>query len=326
MLNFEPTRLLADVGGTNIRLATQSAEGAPIDNVRVLACAEHASIAHAMEAYVSALPEGVRPTLCAFGIANPVTGDQIRMTNHHWAFSIEALRQRMGFDRLVVINDFTALALALPDVSPADLRQVGGHHAVAGQPVALIGAGTGLGVSGLLCDRGGRLVPISGEGGHVTLAAETAEEFAVLTQIRLRHGHVSAERVLSGQGLVDLYHAVRTVRGAEGPEVSHAAEVTRRALEAVRDPIAYEALVLFCGFLGSVAGNLALTLGATGGVYVGGGIVPRLGDWFAASPFRERFEAKGRFRSYLATIPVWVIHADVSPALFGAARALDQAM
>jgi glucokinase len=327
MLHSAPARLLADVGGTNIRLAIQAAKGASIDHVRVLACADYDSIADAMQAYVQALPPGVvHPSLCAFGIANPFTGDEIRMTNHHWAFSIEALRQRMGFDRLVVVNDFTALALALPDIAPADLRQVGGQQAVAGQPVALIGAGTGLGVSGLLCDRGGRLVPIAGEGGHATLAAETPEEFAVLTQIRLRYGHVSAERVLSGQGLVDLYHAVRTVKGADGQEVSHAADVTRRALGSVPDPLARETLALFCGFLGSVAGNLALTLGATGGVYVGGGIAPRLGEAFAASPFRERFEAKGRFRPYLAAIPVWVIHADVSPALLGAARALDQAI
>ena len=191
--------------------------------------------------------------------------------------------------------------------------------------MALLGPGTGLGVSGLLFPQGsGRGVPLAGEGGHVSLAAETAQEFEVVSLLKERYGHVSAERALSGAGLVDLYHALRKLGREAGKEVTDPAQVTGLALEQ-HEPLALQALDMFCGFLGSVAGNLALTLGAKGGVYLGGGIVPRLGPWFDQSSFRKRFEAKGRFRDYLASIPCWVIDPDGAPALYGAARALDMA-
>ena len=165
-------------------------------------------------------------------------------------------------------------------------------------------------------------MPLAGEGGHVTLAAETRLEFEVLERIAQRYGHVSAERAVSGQGLVDIYHAVRALAGQGGTEVSLAAQVTELAL-VEGDALAVQALELFCGFLGSVAGNLALTLGARGGIYIGGGVVPRLGERFAASPFRARFEDKGRFKAYLQAIPTWVIDSPVSPALQGASQALS---
>ena len=165
-------------------------------------------------------------------------------------------------------------------------------------------------------------MPLSGEGGHVTLAAQTQREFDVLAILQERYGHVSAERAVCGAGLVDLYHALRRLAQRGGKEVSSAAQVTDLALQS-NDALALEALDLFCGFLGSVAGNLALTLGARGGVYLGGGIVPRLGTWFDQSSFRARFESKGRFQSYLADIPCWIIDPTATPALHGAARALD---
>jgi glucokinase len=188
--------------------------------------------------------------------------------------------------------------------------------------LGLIGPGTGLGVSGLLPGvTPGTWLPLQGEGGHVTLAASTAREAAVLELLRQRHGHASAERAISGMGLEGLYSAVCTLDAVAGFTPLPAAEISRRAL-AASDVQCVEVLDLFCGFLGSVAGNLALTLGSRGGVYIGGGIVPRLGDAFARSRFRACFEDKGRFRAYLEAIPVFVIHADVSPALLGAARAL----
>ena len=244
------------------------------------------------------------------------------MTNGHWAFSIAALQRELGFERLVVINDFSALALALPGLQPSELRQLGGGAAVAGAPRALIGPGTGLGVSGLLAgDAPGRWLPLQGEGGHVTLAASNPREAAVVQVLRNEFGHASAERAISGQGLEALYAAVCRLDAIPGSTPLPAAEVSRRALAAI-DAQCVEALDLFCGFLGIVAGNLALTLGATGGVYIGGGIVPRLGEGFTRSRFRACFEDKGRFRSYLEAIPVFVIHTEVSPALLGAARAL----
>ena len=176
-------------------------------------------------------------------------------------------------------------------------------------------------MSGLVRSAGGAWVPLAGEGGHVTLAAWTEREQAVIGWLRARFGHPSAERAISGQGLENLFQALCALDGRPDAPLS-AAEVSRRGLEGT-DATCREALSLFCALLGTVAGNLALTLGSTGGVYIGGGIVPRLGSFFDASEFRARFEAKGRFTALLAGIPVYIIDAAVSPALLGAARALD---
>jgi glucokinase len=316
-----PARVLGDVGGTNARFAWQDADGSPLRDIVTIPTDDHPTLADALAAYLQGIGRPA-PPWCAIGIANPITGDQVQMTNSHWSFSIEALRRAVGFERLVVINDFTALALALPDLPPNELQQLGGVAPASGAPIGLLGPGTGLGVSGLLpSTEPGRWVALQGEGGHATLAACDAREAAVLEWLRTRFGHASAERAVSGQGLEALHEALGALDGAARAAPLPAAEISRRAL-AASDPRCVEALDLFCAFLGTAAGNLALTLGARGGVYVGGGIVPRLGDAFARSRFRERFEDKGRFRAYLEAIPVYVIHAKVSPALRGAARAL----
>lgn len=314
------SRLLADVGGTNARFAWQAEAGAPITDVQVLACADHPTLQDAIRAYLDVLGRGT-PHAVAIAIANPITGDQIRMTNHHWSFSQAAVKSEFGFHTLRLLNDFTALALALPDLPAHELRQVGGGAAQDAAAIALVGAGTGLGVSGLLPNGFGGWVPLEGEGGHVTLPATTARERLVMDGLIRRYGHASAERVACGQGLLDTCLLLCEADGATVGAIHGAADVTDAALKAGH-PQALEALNLFCSVLGSVAGNLALTLGARGGVYVGGGIVPRLGAWFDTSPFRERFEAKGRFQPYLSELPVWVITSTQSPALLGAARAL----
>ena len=313
-------RLVADIGGTNARFGWVAHEGAPIDHVQVLPCADHPTLADAVRAYlaVHALPS---PGSMAMGIATPVVGDLVRMTNHHWAFSQQALRTALGLERLLVLNDFTMLALALPTLPAAQLRQLGGAAVDDTAPKGLIGPGTGLGVSGLLPSPAG-WVAIAGEGGHVTLAAQDDREEAVIHQLRHRHGHVSAERAICGAGLVALYEAVCAVDGRDAEKLLPS-DVTSRGL-AGSDPACTEALSHFCAFLGSVAGNLALTLGARGGVYLGGGIVPRLGSFVEKSRLRERFEHKGRFQAYLRPIPLLIIDAQVSPALDGAALALAQ--
>ena len=320
---LDTTRLVADIGGTNARFGWQAGPGTAIDHVRTLACADHASVEAAVRAYLQAVALPV-PAVCAIGIATPITGDAVRMTNHHWAFSQRALRRQLGLQRLLVINDFTALALAVPALDAHAVRQAGGGARVPGAAIGVIGPGTGLGVSGLLPrgDGSGVYIPLQGEGGHVTLAAETPREFAALSVLQRRHGHASAERVVSGQGLLGLCAALCELDGLANVPASSAADVTRQALDA-SDATCIETLQMFCGFLGSVAGNLALTLGAQGGVYLGGGIVPRLGTWFDGSPFRSRFEAKGRFRDYLAAIPTFVIDANEAPSLIGASRALE---
>ena len=317
-------RLLADIGGTNARFGWQAYRGAEIRDVRVLLCAQYANVDVALRAYLQDSGHAA-PAECAIAIATPVLGDQVSMTNHPWQFSIAGLKQQFDLHRLLVLNDFTALALALPALDEHDVRQIGPRNAAApGTAIGLIGPGTGLGVSGLVPDGRGGWVPLQGEGGHVTLPASTPREQAVLARLAAQHGHVSAERAVSGQGLSDLYRALCAIDGAASERMTPD-EVTHGAL-ASGDPRSREALNLFCAFLGTVAGNLALTLGARGGIYIGGGIVPRLGSFFDASPFRERFEAKGRFATYLANVPTFIIQAAQSPALLGAARALDDAI
>jgi glucokinase len=274
---------------------------------------------HAMQHYLAEHP-GFAPRQCAIGIANPIVGDHVRMTNHHWEFSISAMQAALGLQRFLVINDFTALALSLTSLDAADLRAVGGGQAVPNAPLGLLGPGTGLGVSGLLPAVGGRsAIPLNGEGGHVTLAPVNDLEEQVVRYLRREFGHPSAERALSGSGLVNLYNALCEIDGVK-PRPLTPAELTAQS-EA--DPQCRAAIDLFFSLLGNVAGNLALSLGARGGMYIGGGIVPRLGDRIDRSAFRERFEDKGRFRGYLQAIPVWVVNARMSPALIGAARALD---
>jgi glucokinase len=312
-------RLVGDIGGTNARFALIHAPGRDLEGTESLPCAEFPDIAAAIDHYLKKHDAG-SPRWSAIGIANPITGDWVQMTNHHWSFSIEKVKSSLGFERFVVLNDFTALALSLLSLRDDELTQVGGKTIVEGMPKALLGAGTGLGVSGLI-PHGDVYTPISGEGGHCTLPGRDAEENAVIAHLCKRFDHVSAERVLSGPGLQLLHQALAAVRGVNVKPLS-AQQITAGALDG-SDDIATAAVNMFCAFLGTVAGNLTLTLGARGGTYIGGGIVPKLGSLFTQSRFRERFDAKGRFKEYLAAIPVYVIQAHY-PGLTGAAVALDR--
>ena len=317
-MNFH--RLVADVGGTHARFASQFAPGAPLVETGRYACADFPSLQDALRHHID-VRRLSQPAEAAIGIATPITGDAVRMTNNTWSFSIAQMKASLGLQRLLVINDFTALALALPALPATDLQAIGGGSAQADGAMALIGAGTGLGVSGLLHAEDGSYVPIAGEGGHVSLSTATAEEDAVLGVLRGRFGHVSAERVLSGPGIENLYRALAELRG-QSAVLANASEVTGAAL-AGSDAMALDALGLFSSLLGQAAGNLALTLGARGGVYIGGGIVPKLGSAFDAALFRERFEDKGRFAAYLAAIPTLLIKSSDEAALLGASRALN---
>lgn len=309
-------RLLADIGGTNARFALEPAPGA-IQAVQVLACADHARFEDAVRCYLAGANAGVRHAVIA--IANPVDGDAIRMTNHHWAFSIEAARRALGLDTLLVVNDFTALAMSLPALGPGDLAQVGGGAALPGSAIGLVGAGTGLGVSGLV-PSGERWIPLQSEGGHVAFSPLDEREVTVLRHAWQRYDHVSAERFVSGPGLVLIREALAASRGMAHDRELSPSDIVTRGLSG-GDALSLEAIDCFCGMLGTVAANLAVTLGARGGIHIGGGVVPRLGAYFVASPFRPRFERKGRFSEFTARIPTWVITAPY-PALQGASAIL----
>ncbi len=309
--------LVADIGGTNARFALLDAVGRPAP-MRVLACADFADFQTAMRGFLAEAAPSRAIARAAVAVASPVIGDRIEMTNHDWSFSIAAIKAEFGLAALHVVNDFTAAALAVPELDAGDLVRIGGGVAVADAPVAVLGPGTGLGVSGLV-PSGSGWIPLAGEGGHVTLAACDAREAAVVAEIARRFGHASVERAVSGPGLVNLHAALSALDDVSG-ESPTADRITEAAL-AGSDPICVEALDMFFAMLGTAAGNLALSLGALGGVYIGGGIVPKLSDAFAASRFRERFEAKGRFRDYMRAIPTYLIMRE-TPALLGLATLL----
>jgi glucokinase len=312
-------RLLADIGGTNARFAWQENDGATIVDLRRYPSADGPSLLDAVRRYLADTGRG-SPAEAAIAIATPVTGDQVQMTNHHWSFSISGLQTSLQLQRLRVLNDFEALALALPALQPDELHVLGGGSPAPGAPRAVIGPGTGLGVAGLVSTAAGELA-LDTEGGHVSLSPANEREAAVVLTLQRRFGHASAERALSGPGLVWLYEALCEIDGVAASGVDNAAGLIERA-RAGTDAHCVEALQMFFALLGSVAGNLALTLGARGGVYLGGGILPRLVDLIETSTLRARFEAKGRFASYLAPIPLYLIQAQRSPALLGASRAL----
>jgi glucokinase len=309
--------LLADIGGTNARFALQQPGADGFADIEVLACSDYPAIGNAVRAYLGKAAarglaaDGVRHA--AIAIANPVEGDEVSMTNHCWSFSIGALKAELGLETLLVVNDFAALAMSLPHLKAEQRERIGGGTEQAGKPIGLIGPGTGLGVSGVVpC--GGRWIALAGEGGHASFAPVTKQEMKILQALWEEYGHVSAERLLSGLGL-ELIH-----RALAGQRLS-APEITSRALDG-SSIACRETVETFCEVLGSVAGNVALTLGATGGMYIGGGIVPRLGSLFSGSRFRERFEGKGRLSGYLARIPTWLITEEY-PALRGVAAMLE---
>jgi glucokinase len=311
------TWLVGDIGGTNARFGLVAPDGELLHS-SVLADNDYPGIGEAIAAYLKMRGGLPRPRRAAIAIASPVAGDEVRMTNHPWTFSISGLGKRLGFQRLKVINDFTAQALALPHLKDGDRTVVGTGKAEPGYPIGVLGPGSGLGVSGMI-PAGKRWIPLTGEGGHSTMPPITDRESAVLGAMRHHLDHVSAERVLSGPGLVNLYNSLAAVDGVPARQYT-AAQITD-VDTGKSDALCREATEMFCAMLGTVAGNLALTLGARGGVYIAGGIVPRLGERFVQSQFRERFETKGRFQPYLAAIPTYVVTHKL-PAFLGCAAAL----
>ncbi len=314
-------RLLADIGSTYARFAIERARG-EFDRFSTVKCADYADFGSALRSYLDTVKDaGIRHA--AVAISNPVEGDMVQMTNYHWQFSIEKTRADCELDTLLVVNDYTALAAGLPHLSNDQRRQIGAGEVKARSVIGLLGAGTGLGVSGLIPTDDG-WISLGSQGGHVSFSPVDKREVEILeyawTQFPHQPPHVSAERLLSGAGLELIYRAINHING-KATEPIAATTITERGLKG-DNPECKEALERFCGILGSVAGNLAVTLGAFGGIYIGGSIVPRLGKYFDQSPFRSRFEAKGRFSSYVANIPTFVITAE-NATFVGVAAILD---
>ena len=311
-------RLLADIGATHARFALQTAAGV-FRSVRVLKCDDFEGIVPLLQFYLADHDDAPLHH-AALAVANPINGDQVRMTNRDWQFSTDEVRRELGLQTLLIVNDFTALAMAIPGLKSADLMKVGGGTAAGSAVVGVLGPGTGLGVSGVIPTADG-FVTLGSEGGHVNFAPADDREFAILQFAWKEWTHVSNERLISGPGMEIIYRALAQRNGVKVAPRSSPNIITG-ALDD-QDPLCLEVLDCFCGMLGGAAANLAVTLGAFGGIFIGGGIVPRMGEWFAQSPFRARFEAKGRFSSYLADIPTFVITTP-NPAFHGVATILSE--
>jgi glucokinase len=314
----EASVLVADIGGTNARFALADLATLTLSEVHQVRCANHPNLGDALHDYVGRLQ--AVPERGAIAVAAPVTGGEVSLTNSPWAFSKAELRRKAGMHQLHVLNDFEALALSLPYLARSELHQIGGEAPVEGAAKAVLGPGTGMGVAGLVRS-GERWIALPGEGGHVSLGARDAQELALLERIRKGRDHLSAERVLSGPGLAELYQAVAASLGLGAAELEpHDVLVKGSSGE---DEIAAKALDLFVTWLGRFAGDMALLIGARGGVYLGGGIVPKIVGKLSAGTFREAFEDKGRMGAYLAPVPVYVITAEFA-TLKGAAATLRE--
>jgi glucokinase len=299
-------RLLGDIDATNVRFALLS--NGVLGPIKWFTVAEFPRFTDAVKAFLDRHCRQVSVCEALLAVAGPVDNNRCVLTNSEWTIDAPELCAVFSFAKVHILNDFEATALSLPLLTAADLYPVGGGEAVLGAPMAVLGPGTGLGVACFVPGSQSSIV-VASEGGHATMAATSDSEDAIINHLRREFGHVSAERVISGSGLENLYRAVIAIDGIEAPK-RNAAEITNAALDSTCTT-ARAALDLFCAMLGTFAGNVALMFGARGGVFIAGGIGPRLTEYIARSEFRARFEHKGRFRKYLASIPSSII---VQPA------------
>jgi glucokinase len=301
MSTFPESVLLGDIGGTNARLAvaTDSLLG-PVTSFEVSRFSRFTDV---VDLFLREDRHRSRLRHALFSIAAPIHGERSVLTNSPWVIDTIELQAAFGL-RSQLLNDFAAVAHSLPLLGPTDLTKVGGGAADKTSPMAVLGPGTGLGVACLI-RRADKPVVIPSEGGHATLAATCDREDQIIQHLRQRFGHASAERAISGPGLENIYRAIGAIDKVE-TALQTATQITRSALRG-KCSIAIEALNVFCAFLGSFAGNVALTFDARGGVYIAGGISPRIVNFMRRSQFRARFEAKGRFREFLREISVNVI-------------------
>ena len=310
--------LVADIGGTNARFALSAPDGA-LHDARVLSAASFPNLDEAIAAYFAGLTRP-RPTQACFAVACPAHGPEIKFTNSSWRFVKAELRRNFHFERFVVINDFEALAASVPMLDGPQLASLRAGTADPSSVSLVIGPGTGLGVGAYVPAGKGAWAVISGEGGHIGFAPHTDLEVRLWQRMREKYGRVSAERVLNGAGLVNIYRFMADEAGQQAGEID-APEISRRALGGEENAI--KAVVMFFDMLGSVTGDLALAFGSRGGVYIGGGITPKLLDFARRSSFIERFLDKGRVSALLQAMPIWVI-LEERAALYGVRRQFDR--
>jgi glucokinase len=311
--------VVADIGATNIRLARLTAGGLPGPTVK-FATAEFPDFTAALAHFLK-LEGGPGPERMALAVAGPVYGDEVKLTNNQWQFSIRRLAKDLNLEQLEVVNDLEALALVLPNLDPDAAVPIGvtaGNRSIKA-PMAVLCPGTGLGIAGLVpAENGWR--PVATEGGHTSLSPLTAKEMAVWQFLHERYGRVSVERVLSGPGLVELYNALASLEGREAGVVSPE-DIVSQALKG-EGPLALETVEIFCGWLGDVAGDVALMYVARGGVYLAGDILLTIFEILKRSQFRRRFENKGRGTGIVTATPTFLISCE-SPVLRGCASLLD---
>lgn len=302
---------LADVGGTNVRFAVLTR--GTLGKVEHLTTADFGSFDDALGNFLSRQHEREKIRHALFAVAGVVDGKRCALTNNPWVVDGAELQARFAFSEIHLVNDFEAVAWSLPHLRPKDLQKLGGHEAKTDAPMLALGPGTGLGVAAYVPREQGGFV-LRTEAGHSTMPSSSAREDAIIAILRKRYGHVSAERVLSGQGLRDIYETVASIDSLDVPARS-AVEITQAGL-AAQCIASRTAIEVFCTMLGEVAGNFALSVGAQGGVFIAGGIAIHLRDYLPFSQFRTRFEAKGRMSPYVSAIPAYlVLHRD--PAFLG---------
>lgn len=312
--------LVGDIGGTNARLALADPQTHALKQVKTFSSRDFPEFAAVLKRYLAELGAGEQPRRACFAVASPISGDWVAFTNNPWTFSIAALKAEFGFTELQVINDFQAIAMSLPHLGDDQRLPIGGQTSLAAGNLAVIGPGTGLGMA-VLVHAGDHDIPLATEGGHAGFAPADRYEWQLWDKLAPQFEFLSKEDVISGQGLSVLHQAVCELEGQPVEAKWTPAEVTRQALEQ-DDPLCRKTLEVFCGLLGAAAGDYALQTGARGGVFIAGGIIPRFRDLFLNSRFRQKFEAKGRFRAYVEAIPTFLITAP-QPGLIGAAATLE---
>ena len=322
--------LAADLGGTHIRfrllgdIGSPSPSPSPVPSsvpVHIIEANTVANFEQAVERWRERASMREALDAIAVAAAGPVAAGRARVTNLDWTLDARAIERACNARRCLLVNDLTAIAWALPSLGGGDVRTLAAGSPDNRAAKAVVAPGTGLGVSGLVPAADGGFAAVEGEGGHRTLAPHDSREWAIVTALAERFGHASAERALSGPGIEAMWRALASIDDVRCEREKTATEIARDAFTG-RDPVAEETIAVFTGLLGSMAGDLALTLGARGGVYIAGGIVPGWGERFDAERFLERFRAKGRFRAYLDAVPVHVVtHA--YPGLAGVERLLE---